>query len=277
MKLLEAASEFGARLITTGDLDPVYVALWHANRQGVFSGKQLERWLLAYWLFYDCGEASRLAEQDSSLGFYHALSAALPRAHRGAERRHFRGVQARRCVDWLRSHYSEPADFVWSLVNWQPLGANVRFSTVWKRLTLAPMFGQWIAWKASDMLERVLDWPVEFRGAEMAMHTDPLVGARLVATGELGQPADAGMTVSVVQALVAKLSAYKAPPSDNRGVGLQEVETVLCKFKSHFKGHYRVGKDTVEIQASLERANCRLANQLAKHLSLHCKPASQLV
>ena len=37
-----------------------------------------------------------------------------------------------------------------------------------------------------------------------------------------------------------------------RRVNVQEVETIFCKYKSHLKGHYPVGKDSEEIRHALE-------------------------
>ena len=37
------------------------------------------------------------------------------------------------------------------------------------------------------------------------------------------------------------------PPLYDRPIGLQEVETVLCKWKSHLNGHYPLYNDTDEI------------------------------
>ena len=37
-----------------------------------------------------------------------------------------------------------------------------------------------------------------------------------------------------------------------RPVGLQEVETILCKWKSHMNGHYPLNNDIMEIRHGLK-------------------------
>ena len=50
----------------------------------------------------------------------------------------------------------------------------------------------------------------------------------------------------------AHVSQYREPAAGRRNCGVQEAETVLCKFKSYLNGHYPVGKDTLEIRHALE-------------------------
>ena len=42
-----------------------------------------------------------------------------------------------------------------------------------------------------------------------------------------------------------------APPFYDRPVNIQEVETVLCKFKAHYKHHYPMGNDSYHIRQAL--------------------------
>ena len=60
----------------------------------------------------------------------------------------------------------------------------------------------------------------------------------------------------------------KAPPFHDRPVGVQEVETIFCKWKSHVKGHYPLGKDTRELHHGLQGWGA-LAEKLRKVLPHH--------
>jgi hypothetical protein len=55
----------------------------------------------------------------------------------------------------------------------------------------------------------------------------------------------------VVNRLLKEFEDYEAPPFGERKVNIQEVETILCKFKSHLSGHYPWQNDTIEIRAGL--------------------------
>ncbi len=98
---------FGHTLFRSQDLDPVYLAAPQAVRDG-----QLHRWLVSYCLFYHCGAACFLSEQED---FWRALMIAAKnetptpfggRWPRGAERRHFRGGAAVKAVAVLQQRYS---------------------------------------------------------------------------------------------------------------------------------------------------------------------------
>jgi hypothetical protein len=52
--------------------------------------------------------------------------------------------------------------------------------------------------------------------------------------------------------LIDRFYKYKAPPSGNRPVGVQEIETILCKHQSHSNGRYWVGKDIHEMRLGLK-------------------------
>ena len=101
---------FGQRLIETGDLDPVYIALHGANLQE----PQLCRWLTAYLMFYHVGAASWLSERTGDdfwkwvrIAAENNSSALVPapgimRWPRSSERRHFRGDKCVAAVDAMR-------------------------------------------------------------------------------------------------------------------------------------------------------------------------------
>ena len=67
----------------------------------------------------------------------------------------------------------------------------------------------------------------------------------------------------MVSVLVSQLKDLHAPPGRTRRIGIQEVETVLCKYKSHTHGRYAVGKDIEETYHSLAGMG-DLAGQMLK-------------
>jgi hypothetical protein len=95
----------------------------------------------------------------------------------------------------------------------------------------------------------------------MNLYESPRKGAELIA-----KLSGKEMTVDQVLAkLEAKFSSFQAPPLYDRPVNVQEVETILCKWKSHTSGHYPVGKDIKEIRHNLEGWG-PLADHLVKFL-----------
>ena len=228
--------EWGRQLILTNDHDPLYAGLVSWNVRG----SRLRRFMLAYWCCYSVG-ASWFISQQSGSRFWDLLRVAAvnedpaptggrwPRAH---ERRHWRGEKCVKSVDWLREHFRHPEEAVIALEHGRSLGEVGKLMN-W------PQFGPWIAFKAADMIERVLGAPVEFPAEVLTLYKDPKEGAdtMMVLLGlESAQ--------EVVDELMRSYGDTTAPGATPRPCGIQEVETVLCKWKSAFKGHYHLGRDT---------------------------------
>ena len=228
--------DFGAGLLQTGDLDPVYIMLHRADLEP----PALARWLVAYWCFYHSGVASALTETPDFWAAARA-HAATPKSARGTERRHFRGPAAPRALDWLRERWAEPEDWV------RYLSTEPTFASVAARAQEAPLFGPWIAFKIADMLERCAGAAIDFSGCELSIYAEPKKGATLIAQQE-GWP---DTLQYVCDRLAALHGHHLAPPDGGRLVNIQEIETILCKFKSHWGGHYPLGKDTHETREQL--------------------------
>ena len=269
---------FGRQLITTQDLDPVYTMLQTSG----MDAHQLKRWLLAYFCCYHAGLASYLSELEATQ-FWNGLAEAAKnetpspiggRWPRSAERRHWRGAAAIMCVDALYNLYEKPEQFI----DFVEAGAP-KYEDVAKRVKTHHLFGDWIAFKVADMLERVVGTHVDFSQAAIFMFNDPRKSALMVFREKQGLPSGAKIKDEdwaigcVVDHLIAEYQDLKAPPLHDRKVGLQEVETVLCKWKSHMNGHYPIGKDTREIiegladWAKVSRTAATLRSSLQKEVS----------
>lgn len=253
---------FGAQLLETEDLDPIYVVLHRAN----LNRDQLRRWLLAYWCFYHAGVASWLSERPTSDRYWAAMlqaayndipSPAGGRWPRGRERRHFRGDKAANAVARLAAWYPYPEEAVRAL----EFTGTARFSLISQKVQQWPMFGPWIAFKVADMLERVLGVPIDFSGSDVFFFDSPreaAIGWYEVKTGirALTNTGPGSLHDPVSEAcshLERSLQSYLAPPRYDRKLGLQEFETILCKWKSHMNGHYPVGNDIHELHEALSQ------------------------
>ncbi|QIG74926.1 hypothetical protein EVC26_005 [Rhizobium phage RHph_I72] len=243
--LVEDPIEWGRQLIKTEDHDPLYSGLcrWGADMRG----SRVRRFLLTYWCCYSVGAAWFISKQSGSR-YWDLLEQAAanvrgpsefgygfdrwPRAH---ERRHWRG---QKCVDsvlWLRGAFRHPEEAVISLEMCRTLADVEAVAQRW------PLFGPWISFKIADMLERVLGVPVAFPDAITSLYKDPREGADLMAPYlGLDNPQE------VTERLLGEYGYTDAPGTDkrHRPCNVQEVETVLCKWKSARKGHYWLGCDT---------------------------------
>lgn len=259
---------FGRELLRTKDLDPVYVLLYEA-RLGWLQPNLLERWLLAYWCFYHVGTASWITEgiTEGDVGYWVRLeqAAASKDYPRSSERRHFRGENARKSVEWLKARGLQALFLPLS----QPReGRPLPVSQVVSYVQTWVGFGPWIAFKVADMLERLGITKVEF-DLETVMYDSPAKAADLMyetyfnsaGKGFVDLPKNVGKWA--VERILSELGKEKAPPRYERPINVQEVETILCKWGSYRKGHYKLGEDIEHCKRGLLRfSKCKLSQRL---------------
>lgn len=241
--------QFGRQLIEANDLDPVYNML-HAVR---LPEEKLARWLVAYWTFYHAGVASYMAEQPHPEEYWYEMLKAARNEYatpfgerwpRSAERRHCRGQAAVKCVEYLMHRYGDPCRMLEELRKLNTCKSITKF------VKSHYLFGDWIAFKVADMMERVVGIDVEFT-ADDVFYDSPRKSALWVS--EWAFPNEEPTVMRAVEYLRQGLADLKAPPCGSRPLGLQEFETILCKHKSHRSGSYPVGKDIREIAHGLDK------------------------
>lgn len=288
---LLTVEEFGAALLLTGDLDPVYVAIHNT----MMPPATLHRLFIAYICFYHLGVAAQLAQIRDPKKYWEAMMvAAINEGERpdgskpwprGAERRHFRAQQAILPVRDLISKYKTATDAVYGFVGVSPKKGqtDMTYGSVSRAAMSHRGFGPWIAFKIADMSERVLGYDVDFSDCHLGIYKDPRQGAAVAYLGLTGNleglggqnPWDYPITDSELQRTVDEYvrrfqrKKFYAPAAKDqkhvRLVNVQEVETIFCKYKSYLKGSYPLGKDTKEIGHGLEGWG-DLAEQLRKGL-----------
>jgi len=238
--------EFGTQLIRTGDLDPVYIGLYKAR----MPREQLERALIAYWYFYSLGFAAWASETEGDAFWKRMETAAInlepsplgERWPRATERRHFRGQKCINAIYWLRKE--QPEYWVRSLKDAKTEKDVMAAVNEW------PMCGNWIAFKAADMLERVYGQPITFDQNIGLMYSSPRAALDLLAADPEFIAVDK-TPEGLYRNLLTFFSSHRAPPGNDRFCNAQETETILCKWGSMQTGHYHVGKDLTEVRHAL--------------------------
>lgn len=256
---------FGAHLLNSGDLDPIYIALVEAMNARGYTVAQVYRWLLAYVCFYHAGVASWMSEHEG-VDFWAQMYKAAEneqeapiggRWPRGGERRHFRGKLATEAVDLLSVRYPDPESFMVYIAH-RGDNAVLPFRVVSQRTQEHRAFGPWIGFKVADLVDRVLGIPVAFDDAAVFMFDDPKKAAIMLWEQREGskypegtRPKQDAILRGVTEYLINHFRDYNAPPFGDRAVNIQEVETILCKWKSHMNGHYPLNNDIHEIREGL--------------------------
>jgi hypothetical protein len=212
--------------------------------------------LIAYFCFYHLGLAAWLSEQPdfgravAEAAENKTLSPLGERWPRGSERRHFRGDK---CVAAVRTLSARsPRELIDGLAERKTLSAVVQAVTRW------PQFGPWIGFKAADMLERCLGAEIAFPDDTALIYEEPAAALVMLSSPMLPP-----------QHYYVQLRNYfsqrLAPPRNDRPCNVQEVETVLCKWKSSTAGHYWVGHDILEVRKALKGWG-DTANSLLAHM-----------
>lgn len=283
---------FGNHLLRTDDLDPIYVALVRAHRAEHLHINELYRWILAYVCFYHAGVASWMS-QFSGSRFWHEMYRAARNVEpapvggrwpRGHERRHFRGKNAEQALDDLTRRYgTDPEDFL-KYISRTPRAVRggelccdpLSFRIVSERTQEHRGFGPWIGFKVADMVDRVLGIPVTFDDAAVFMFEDPKKAALMLWELREGSKYPSGTRPKqevILKGVTNHLIEYfqgtfKAPPFADRPVNIQEIETILCKWKSHMNGHYPLFNDIQEIRDGLApwAEQCSTASNFLSHM-----------
>lgn len=239
-----SVQQFGEGLLRTNDLDPVYVALWKAR----LPHSQLLRLILAYSCLYHLGAAAKLSEFQNKKYWDKLEEAAINEGlkwPRNSERRHFRGAAAIKTVESLRAKYTTP-----ELAVHQWFKHDTTFTELSRRVQEEEGYGPWIAFKLGDLAER-LGWPVDFSDCELGIYKDPKQGAALYVYGDWGHPITPLELKTTIEGLVGYFYKFLAPPRYERRVNVQEVESILCKWKSYMRGHYTLGHDIAQVRKNL--------------------------
>jgi hypothetical protein len=241
--------DFGRALVSSGDLDPVYILLVESNLEGL----RLKRFLLAYWCFYHLGTASWIVDQKD---FKEAMMKAAKSKDykRGSERRHFRGENAINSVRFLNRN--TVAGLFKPLLKEQ-----TAISCMWKVESWVG-FGPWIAFKVADMLERLDLVYIEFEINSLKLFSSPKLGAFALRDRIRKSVTDDEACEWAIDIICNRLKKLKAPPWEDRPIGIQEAETILCKWKSYIGGRYHIGEDIQFVHKSLIDGT-----KTAKHLS----------
>lgn len=240
--------DFGKKLIETKDLDPIYVVLYDAK----LPQPKLFRWMLSYWCFYNAGTASWISDgydEGKDKEYWKRMQAAAKSKDypRGRERRHYRGDLSINSVKWLQKEGIDKLFEPFTVGVTRTVGGIMEYVCTWYG------FGGWIAFKVADMLERLKVAPIDFQGGEKHFFNSPIMGAMLAyetyyrPTAKKPHPTQ--WTIEYLQS--SKVGHLMAPPSRNRLIGIQEIETILCKWYAHMTNGYTIGEDIEALAIAL--------------------------
>jgi hypothetical protein len=221
--------DFSEQIITTGDIDPDYILIREKCKELGWNDKQKFNWILHKLVIYDS-----YSELDVIINKADIFSVKY-----GTERR----KSKRFAQDYLNN------------IQKAFIGTNIKefFSAdgrlVFKRIKSIKGFGSWAAWKFMDLMSCCYDNiecdfdSIDFRQA----YTFPLKGLLMINN----YPEDVKILKDTKLYKSMLLNAYAmlegldvvSPHNNNKGIRLNELETLLCKYHSYKHKKYKVGQD----------------------------------
>ncbi len=129
-------------------------------------------------------------------------------------------------------------------------------------------FGPWASWKALDLLDCVMKYRFNLDGIDFRVAYEfPLKGLLMV--NKL--PEDLSLLDddkkyrrcmdTVYKMLGDVLTMKNVPHNDGRGVRLNEIETLLCKYHSYMHGHYEPGEDIARLVRNVRNSPYKEINK----------------
>lgn len=250
--------EFGKHLLSSGDLDPVYIALNKCQ----FSEPVRNRWLTAYCAFYSAGFASYASEREGN-DFWNTLMEAArnetptpygARWPRASERRHFRGGQAIAAIEaWKNTYPSHPERMMEYIAEGAPY-----FEEVLSRARSFRSVGTWMGFKLVDLVDACMGRDIEQTNLTYFFYDTPKKSLFRQWRENMGysenvQPKNEQEVIqAMVNWLAGELKDYTIPHKPGKPLDMFCIETIFCKHQSHLNGHYPLYNDIDEITHGLE-------------------------
>ena len=249
--------DFGAHLLTSRDLDPIYIAL---NKCAFDSGTR-NRWLTAYCAFYSAGFACWASEQETA-GYWSALHTAAvnevptpfgERWPRSSERRHFRGEQAKKAIIAWKEKYEENPECMMEYIS---EGAP-SFTQTYERAKQHRSVGAWMGFKLVDLVDACMGYEIDQSDIMLFMYDTPRESLlrrwqekyQLPATAK---PRDEEAVIrGMVQYYQDIFKDHTIPHKPGKPLDMFCLETIFCKYQSHLNGHYPLYNDIDEITHGL--------------------------
>lgn len=260
-------AKFGRHLMESEDIDPLYPVLRHLQQDMDEEQALWHSFLYVAWYNLPSATAAFARYPTPRAGVVDLANEGWPT---GVERRNHRGVSfalARHLQSYLAATKRGQARWyregvgTHQVTDTQALLAGLpkdRFSNQWnwhivnERLQMLYGNGRWAAYKHCEVLRRVNGMPLEAPDMGHQFSSGPRQGLATL-YGDLE-----GQTSAVIAELDRRgLDLQKRLVRRGLVVDIEELETILCNWKSLLKGKYYVGHDIDELQEQIMVANQR--------------------
>lgn len=227
--------DFSEQILVTGDIDPDYILIRDKCEEFNWNDKQKFNWILHKLVIYDS-----YSELDVIINKADIFSVKY-----GAERQ----KSKRFAKDYLNN------------IQRAFIGTDIKkfFSAdgrlIFNRIKTINGFGSWAAWKFMDLVSCCYDdIDVDFDSIDFRQaYTFPLKGLLMIND----YPEDVRILndtklykqmLSNAYDMLKDLKGVESPHNNFKGIRINELETLLCKYHSYRHKKYKVGQDILHLE-----------------------------
>ena len=221
--------EFSKQIIKTGDIDPDYILIRKKCKEYGWNKKQMFNWILHKLVIYDSYSELQVINKEKD----------ILEVKYGTERR----KSKRFAKEYLNNIQRAFID-----INIEKFFTQKGY-IVFNKIKTIKGDGSWAAWKFMDLMSCCYGIDVDFETIDFRKaYTFPLKGLLMI--NDLPEDVKLLQDTKLYRKLMHNankmlegLETINSPHNNNKGLRINEVETLLCKYHSYKHNKYKVGQD----------------------------------
>ncbi|QDP51028.1 MAG: hypothetical protein Unbinned6004contig1002_14 [Prokaryotic dsDNA virus sp.] len=221
--------DFSKQIIETGDIDPDYILIREKCKEYGWNKKQMFNWILHKLVIYDSYSELQVINKEKN----------ILEVKYGTERR----KSKRFAKEYLNNIQRAFID-----INIEKFFTQKGY-VVFNKIKTIKGYGSWAAWKFMDLISCCYGIDVDFETIDFRKaYTFPLKGLLMI--NDLPEDVKLLQDTKLYSKLMHNankmlegLETINSPHNNNKGLRINEVETLLCKYHSYKHNKYKVGQD----------------------------------
>ena len=221
--------EFSKQIIETGDIDPDYILIRKKCKEYGWGKKQMFNWILHKLVIYDSYSELQVIKKEKNI--FDVKYGTERRKSKRFAKDYLNNIQ-RAFIDIDVDKFFTQKGYI-----------------VFSKIKTIKGFGSWAAWKFMDLMSCCYGLDVDFETIDFRKaYTFPLKGLLMI--NDLPEDVKILQDTKLYKKLmhnasemIQGLETLNSPHNNNRGLRINEVETLLCKYHSYKHNKYKVGQD----------------------------------